>query len=500
MRQSRPKLEYRNRDQIYLGMVDLNNLIDEWHPARAVWAVLEGIDFSLYEEQIRSREGEAGRSAVPPRLLAALWIYGYSLGVGSARALERMQSYEPGLRWLCADEPVNHHTLSDFRVGYEEALDGLFSQVLAGLEQGGVVDLGTVVVDGTKVRAASGAGSLHRRATLEESLRQAEAVVEALKRETGEAGGEERRRAAAQRGARERVERIQASLRELQRRQQESKRGREVRVSRSEPEVRRMRMADGVYAPAWNLQLATETAGNVVVGVEVTSQGSDAEQLPGMVEQIRRRLGRVPERMLADGGYTSRRNVEYAHREGIELYAPWEPDAERHRGGLVRNGIAEEFGPQAFVHDAENDVLICPAGERLERGRSRWKNGARKVRYEAAAEVCAACPHRRECCGRAEGRGRWVERAEESEAMRAYLERMASPEGRQFYRQRSRYGEFPQLQIKGVLGLRRFHVRGWRKVRQEGMLWALAYNVMQWIRLVWRKLESAPPTLAAAAC
>ncbi len=260
-----------------------------------------------------------------------------------------------------------------------------------------------------------------------------------------------------------------------------------------------MRMADGLYAPAWNLKLATETAGNGVVGVEVTGQGSDAEQLPGMVEQIERRLGRAPERMLADGGYTWRSHVEYAHRAGIELSAPWAPDAVRHRGGLVRNGIAEEFGLQAFVHDAENDVRICPAGERLERGRSRWKNGARKVRDEAAAEACAACPHWRDCCGRAEGRGRWVERAGESEPMRASLERMASPEGRQFYRQRSRYGEFPQLRIKGVLGLRRFHVRGWRKVRQEGMLWALACYVMQWIRLVWRKLESAPPTLAAAA-
>jgi transposase len=499
MKQSKPKLEYRNRGQVYLGVVDLDKLIEAGHAARAVWALLEGMDFSRWEEQIRSREGEAGRSAVPPRLLAALWIYGYSLGVGSARALERMQSYEPGLRWLCADEPVNHHTLSDFRVRYEEALDGLFSQVLAVLEQGGLVDLGTVVVDGTKVRAASGAGSLHRRATLEKSLRQAEEVVEALKRETGEAGGEERRRAAAERAARERVERMQAGLRELERRQ-EANRGREARVSTSEPEVRKMRMADGLYAPAWNLQLATETAGNVVVGVEVTGQGSDAEQLPGMVEQIERRLGRAPERMLADGGYTSRRNVEYAHRAGIELYAPWETDAVRHRGALVRNGIAEAFGPQAFVYDARQDVLICPAGERLERGRSRWKNGARKVRYEAAAEACAACPHRPQCCGRAQGRGRWVERTEQSEAMQAYLDRMASPEGRQFYRQRSRYGEFPQLQIKGVLHLRRFHVRGRRKFRQEGMLWALAYNVMQWIRLVWRKLESPPPALAAAAC
>lgn len=116
MKQSRPKLQDRNRNQLSLGKVDLKYLIDEAHPARAVWAVLEEMDFSRYEEQIRSREGEAGCRAAPPQLLAALWIYGFSLGIGSAQAREQVQSRERGLRWLCADEPVEHHTLSDFRL------------------------------------------------------------------------------------------------------------------------------------------------------------------------------------------------------------------------------------------------------------------------------------------------------------------------------------------------------------------------------------------------
>jgi transposase len=111
MEQPKPKFEFRNRLQVYLGPVDIEALIEAGHPARAIWALLESLDFSGFEEQILSREGQAGRAAVPPRLLAALWIYGYSLGVGSARALERMQAHEPGLRWLCADEAVNHHTL-----------------------------------------------------------------------------------------------------------------------------------------------------------------------------------------------------------------------------------------------------------------------------------------------------------------------------------------------------------------------------------------------------
>ncbi len=129
MEQPKPKFEFRNRSQVYLGPVDIEALIEAGHPARAIWALLESLDFSGFEEQILSREGQAGRAATPPRLLAALWIYGYSLGVGSARALERMQAHEPGLRWLCADQAVNHHTLSDFRVRHEQALDALFTQV-----------------------------------------------------------------------------------------------------------------------------------------------------------------------------------------------------------------------------------------------------------------------------------------------------------------------------------------------------------------------------------
>lgn len=295
------------------------------------------------------------------------------------------------------------------------------------------------------------------------------------------------------------MERIQASLRELQRRQQELKRGREVRVSTSEPEVRRMRMADGLYAPAWNLQLATETAGNVVVGVEVTNQGSDAEQLPGMVEQIRRRLGRVPERMLADGGYTSRRNVEYAHWEGIELYAPWEPDAERHRGGLVRNGIAEEFGPQAFVYDAENDVLICPAGSgwsgggrggRTGRGRCVTRLRPRSVRHVRTGASAAGEPR--------DGADGWSGPRKAKRCGPTWSGWPARKAG-SFTASGAGTESFRSCRSRGA-GSAALSCEGWRKVRQEGMLWALAYNVMQWIRLVWRKLESAPPTLAAATC
>jgi hypothetical protein len=239
----------------------------------------------------------------------------------------------------------------------------------------------------------------------------------------------------------------------------------------------------------------------VIVSVDVTQAAADVNELVGAVRQIKRRLGRRPRRLLADGGYASRENVEYASKHEIEFYAPWKEDAERHKGALQRNGIAEEFGPRAFVYQAEQDVLICPAGERLTRQGANRKHGVLKVLYEAPAGACAGCAHREPCCGKkAQGRGRRMDRVLESAAMQAYLARMASEEGQQVYKQRSRYGEFAQLQMKGVLRLRRFHVRGLKKVKQEGKLWALAYNVLQWIRLGWKKLTNPPEQFAPAAC
>ena len=502
MEQPKPKFEFRNRSQVYLGPVDIEALIEAGHPARAVWALLESLDFSGFEDQILSREGQAGRAAVPPRLLAALWIYGYSLGVGSARALERMQAHEPGLRWLCADQAVNHHTLSDFRVRHEQALDALFTQVLATMEQGGLLDLNTVVQDGTKVQAASSSASYHRRRGGVESLIEARRVVKQLKAQAEADPADERRAAAQQRAARERLERMRASLRELRRRRRatEPAQRAELRVSDSEPDARKMKMAAGHFASAYNLQLSAETQSNAIVAVEVTQAPADMGQLPGAVEQVERRLGRRPERWLADGGYASRDNVEYAAGQKIELYAPWKEDAERHKGALLHNGIAEEFGPQAFVHEPEADELICPAGERLMRQGTRRKHGLLKVVYEAPAAVCGGCAERDRCCGKAaQERGRRVDRVLESAAMQAYYERMASEEGRQIYKKRSQYGEFPQMQIKGVRGLRRFHVRGLKKAKQEGMWWALAYNVGRWIRLGWANWKTTRNP-APAAC
>src|SRR5690606_18858342 len=116
-------------------------------------------DLSAFTAGVGSLEGVAGRPAYDPRLLVSLWIYSYSRGIGSAREVERRCEHDPGFRWLMGLLVINHHTLSDFRLAHREALDEMFTQLLAVLSTEGLIALQTVMHDGTKITAQAGPGS-----------------------------------------------------------------------------------------------------------------------------------------------------------------------------------------------------------------------------------------------------------------------------------------------------------------------------------------------------
>ncbi len=287
---SKPKFIQLNREQSYWGEIDLESLIEADHPARAVWALTGRLDLSSFEEGIRSREGTAGAPRHSPRLLVSVWVYAYSQGIASARALERMMSYEPGLRWLGADDPINYHTLSDFRSSQKEKLNDLFAKVLAVMDEEGLIDLGTLMQDGTKVRAVASKSSFHRAGTLRSKCEQARALVEELEKqsEKDSGGNEEKRRTAARRRAAQvRLQRMESWLEKLKVRQESVAPGKrdQVCVSDSEPEARKMLQTEGGFAPSYNVQITTEAKSKMVVGIGVVNEANDTHQLlPARIE------------------------------------------------------------------------------------------------------------------------------------------------------------------------------------------------------------------------
>jgi hypothetical protein len=414
-----------------------------------------------------------------------VWIYSYSLGVASARAIERMMAYEPGLRWLTGTEVINHHSLADFRVGDKEGLEALFVQFLAMLETAGVVDFRTMLQDGTKIRAVAGNASMHRRKRLQKRLQQARKVLRALDWQAAAEGeGADRRQAAAQkRAAAEAVQRASAALEKIKRLQAETapRKRDEVRVSASEPEARKMKHPDGSWGPSYNVQVSTEAKSRMIVAIDVSTAANDTQELLPAVEKVKENTGQQPQQVIADNGYATRHNVEQTSEKHIEFIAPWKEDRSREAGACARNGIGPEFVPSAFRGRVGSRHLTCPAGKKLVVIEQCVHHGLPREVFAAQAEDCGRCAWREQCCPG--GGARRVERVIESAAMRQYLARMQQPEVKCLYKKRSEIAEFPHLWAKAVKGWRRFSVRGVLKTSMEAIWVALAYNMAQWMRV-----------------
>ncbi len=377
-RDAQPRLHSPDRQQLVSAMT-IDELLEGDHPARAVWSYVEKLDLTLLYDRIRARGRFAGRPAIDPRLLVALWLYATLTGFTSAREIADLcRRYDP-FRWLCGGVSVNHHTLSDFRTDHPEFLEQLLKQSVEVLRQQGLVDLDRVAQDGMRVRASAGAASFRRRETLERLLEEAQAEVRRLRQQlaanaadpaapqgvtTGQASADEpapsrQQQAAAMRHAEERLERVQQALERMPEMEAKIEPGedKEARVSTTDPQATVMKMGDGGYRPAYNIEYSTTCRGLATVGVGVLTVGSDAGQLPPMLDQIEKRFGQRPKAALVDGRVVSLKEIEqlqggkkrckvYApvskpKKEGVDRYAPKATDSEEVAEWRQRMGTEE---------------------------------------------------------------------------------------------------------------------------------------------------------------
>lgn len=474
-----------DRSQMVWRPVDVEELIAEDHPARAIWALTEELDLKGFYAPIEAVQGVAGRTPWDPRLLVSLWVYAYSRGISSAREIARRCAYEPAFQWLCGLEVINHHTLSDFRVAQGPALQELFVEVLGVLSAGGLVSLERVMHDGTKIKACASADTFRREETLRVHLEAARQQVQALAQEANEEPT--RQQAAQQRAARERQQRVEQALEQMEQIRQTKREAKEkeaVRVSTSDPSSRNMKQPDGGFAPSYNAQITTEASHKIIVGAGVSQSGNDYGELPGGVERVQQNLGAKPQQMVVDGGFTCRENILAMATQDIELIGSWRQPAAT-ATGVDASGASAEFEASAFQYEAGADRYRCPAGALLAHQGQREVAGGVRHDYRAGASVCKACAFKAQCCPETV-RGRSISRLVEDPQVRQFRERMETTSAQEIYRQRAPVAEFPNAWIKDKLGLRQFRLRGLVKVGWE-LLWAcLTYNIQQWIRLCWR--------------
>jgi transposase len=428
MNQTRPcdaRLRLADREQVVMAMQSPDDLVDADHPVRVIWQVVCQLDLGRFYAVIKAREGEVGRDTTDPRLLVALWLWAATDGVGSARELARLCKESRPYQWLCGGVSLNHHTLGDFRVDHGTALDELLTQVIASLVEKKLVSVSRISQDGTRVRACAGASSFRRKERLHLLLKQAWAHVAELKELLDDpeksAGLAAKKKAAMERAARQRQERVEqaiAQLPELEARQaklakrvskKDKAKGKlkEPRASTTDADIRVMKMPDGGYRPAVNVQIATDTQSRAIVGVEVINAGVDTDQLTPMRRQVQRRSGQEVHEHLADGGYLKFDDIEAAQQQNVTLYVPPKPPRDPQKYG-------SEFEP----------------------------------------------------------------RPTDSEAVKQWRIRMGSEETKSIYKQRAATSETVNADLKTHRGLLQLTVRGVAKATCVALWCALAYNLL----------------------
>src|SRR5271156_5967147 len=420
------RLRKPERRQLAMVVQCADDLVRALHPVRTVMAVVEKLDVGGFCEPIRAREGTAGRDATDPRLLVGLWLYGCVRGIGSARELARRCQERAPFRWLCGGVSVNHRLLSDFRSDHGDALDDLFTQVLVTIVDKGLVRVSRISQDGVRVRVSAGSSSFRREERLQQLLVQAQQQVLELRKQLespAQSGAVTARQKAARKRAvesrQQRLEQAIAQLPELKKKQAEAAqragqgkcgdqiRARQPRVSTTDAATRVMKMANGGYSPAANVQLAADTESRAILGVSISNESSDSAGLSEpMREQVEQRTAGKVKQHLVDGGYLRMDDIVEAHDHGVELFVPPKP---------ARNP------------ENRGDELKPKPGD--------------------------------------------------SEAIRAWKQRMDSEQGKKTYHQRAATSETVNAELRTYRGLTPLTVRGLDKIKCVALWCALAYNL-----------------------
>jgi transposase len=386
-----PRLRPVERSQVEMRCASLDQLLPPDHPARSVWDYVDQLDLTPLLLSIRAVAGQAGRDANDPRVLLALWLFATTQGVGSARELDRLCREHLAYQWLCGGMSVNYHSLADFRTDQVAFLDRLLTDSVAALLHQGVIELERVAQDGMKVRASAGASSFRRQKTLQQCLEEAQQQVQTLRVQVDEDQGAVSRRqeAARQRAAEERHARVRQALEERQklldlREQQKREKGvrfdpEELRTSTTDPQARRMKMADGGTRPGYNVQMCTTTRGGVIVGVAVSNSGADSGQLAPMIDQLQQRYGTTPKEALVDGGYTTLGDIEnVCAKHGVEVIGPIKDEQKKTAQGVDPYQPGRKDGPGVAAWRRRMGTAEAKAVYPLRASTAEWVNaGAR---------------------------------------------------------------------------------------------------------------------------
>lgn len=330
MSTAQPAVRYRLIDRSKVSPVSLDEQLPDHHPVRALWDFVCQLPLDPFRKPAKAVAGHPGNPVVPVELLFALWLFATTEGIHSSHELAERCTRDLPYQWLCGGRSVSYGCLNNFYAAHGEALQDCFVEYIAALRQQGLIDLVRATVDGRKVIANASKDCYRREGTLQRHLQEAQEHLHDVRTQRDEAGQASARQAAARaRGARERLERLQAALEVVrQRQQQRQETGRkdsqpeQARANETDPDCAKMKMPDGGYQQAFNVETVTDERHGLIVTVAVINQGSDNGQLAPLVDKVETEQGVLPAEALADSGFVSQEDIHHLESKGVKVLMP----------------------------------------------------------------------------------------------------------------------------------------------------------------------------------
>jgi transposase len=464
-------IEGPDRGQSTLFPEYLEDWIDEDNPVRVIDVFVEELDlgelgFSGVEPEV------TGRPSYHPSVLLKLYIYGYLNRVQSSRRLEREALRNVEVMWLVGRLAPDHKTIADFRKDNGRAIRQVCSQFVALCRAMGLLTEARVAIDGSKFKAVNNRDKNFTRAKMERRMAQIEESVARYLQQLDTADRQVPSEALKTKTSRlkEKIGKLKDEMRRLVGLQAVMLATPDQQISLTDPDARSTATSGrGSGIVGYNVQVAVEAKHHLIITHEVTNIGTDRSQLSSVAKQAKAALGTEKLDAVADRGYFNGEEILACEKADITITLP-KP--------MTSNSKAEgRFGKQDFRYVAEEDVYICPAGERLPYRYTNEENGLILRRYWTNA--CQGCAIKRACTTSKERR---ITRWEHEHVLEAVQRRL--DEHPEKMRQRRETVEHPFGTIKARMGATHFLMKTLPRVATEMALHVLAYNITRVMSII----------------
>ncbi len=506
---ARPTL---GRDQFVLIPTTLDDAVPESHEVRLLDDILRTQDWSSWEAGYSLRRGQP---PIAPRVVAGVILYGLLRRIRSSRVLEYMTGHNVDFLWLTEGRTIDHTTLCKFRTRFKGPLKKLFLGLNRTAMAMGLIRLGEVTFDGTRVKANNGRYQVWTAAAVEKRLAELEAEFDRRLAEAEQTDAAEEERfgltsstdlppeladaQARRQRLREAQERLQAAD-AARRREGIDPAKNPAQLPRTDIDSTTLPNKEGGYAPNYTPTAAVDTHRDFIVDAEVLPHANENTAVAPMVDRVEEGFGQCPAAVLADSLNATGPNIVDLAERGVEFLSPSAATKSAQENPAMRSDLSQSvpeaawkqlpISPQTkkldkscFVFVPEKDVYYCPQGRVLafEKTKPDLRQGQKIILRVYRCAGCEGCLLAGRCVSAKSQGGRTITRDIYTVDRERHTAKMRTPEARARYARRFHAGETPFGWLKQVLGLRQFLLRGLEKVRTEWLWACTGYNLRKLI-------------------